>query len=563
MDKNRFIVHENQNYKEKLQSEKSIGTVQDTSSSGHKVIDIADIEALKQIADEITDVRNKPEDEYEIAALLESTGWSDKRAKETYGFVNVFDMAMFLWNIIKRKRVFSLFTPMNKIRLNQYPLMFLRHFMKGTVFALPMAISVFAMLTIRFSLWSYESYNVEIATSIAIGTILSFLCIGGFTQAIAKQGYGYIRQGYYDMARKTTFYFVRLGWILSILVVAILLIGNLLLGVFPFRMLLLIIGYYFILDVIWLSVTIMYVLEKEMIFSGLLVFGILIIFILFRIFMLDIILSQLIAMTGVAILGAIIAFGMFKRLEKKYENAGIKPELPRRTMILNSVGQYFLYGFSYFAFLFTDRLTAWSTDDIYMPFIIWFRGEYELGLDFALLMLIIPMGFVEFIVNEMMVGIAGTQQDYFSYEVDKMYKRYMKIYLKRVALTLIVSLLSCFLVHWLVMLLANNRFPSINIHISDITYEVFIIAMIGYAFTSISLLNAELLFCLTQPKLANKCIIPALLTNLFVGFILSRWFGHQYAVWGLLTGALVFLVTSSIKVIKVFKNLDYYLYGAT
>ncbi|HBN84425.1 MAG TPA: hypothetical protein DDZ89_11325 [Clostridiales bacterium] len=562
MDKNQFIVHENVNV-ENLPKQQTIGAIQDTSSEAHQVIDFTDIEALKQLADYITSIRNKPEDEYEIAALLESTGWSDARVKETYGFANVFEMAKTLWRIIRKKRTFNLFTPMTKIRLNEYPLMFFRYFMKGTIFALPMAISVFAMLTIRFSLWSYESYNVEIATSIAIGTILSFLCIGGFTQAIAKQGYGYIRQGYYDMARKATFYFVRLGWILSILVVAVLLMGNFVFGIFPFRMLFLIISYYFILDVIWLSVTIMYVLEKELIFSGLLVLGIFVIYILFRILKMDIILSQLIAMSGVAILGATVAFGIFKRLERKQDHVGIKPELPRKTVILNSVGQYFLYGFSYFAFLFTDRLISWSTDDIYMPFIIWFRGEYELGLDFALLMLIIPMGFVEFIVNEMMVGLLGTQQDYFSYEVDKMYKRYLKIYAKRAVLILVITILSCLLIHRVVMLLGNNRFAFINIHISDITYYVFIVAMIGYGFTAISLLNAELLFCLIQPKLANKCIVPALLTNMFVGFILSRWFGHQYAVWGLLVGSLVFLIMSSQKVIKVLKNLDYYLYGAT
>ena len=159
-----------------------------------QIITVTESESLKQLADDITELRKTPEDEYEIAAFLESTGWSDYRAKETYGFTNIFEMSKALWRIIRRNRKFNLFTPMSKIRFNEYPVMFLRHFMKGTVFALPMAISVFAMLTIRFSLWSYVSYNVEIATSIVIGTILSFLCIGGFTQAIAKQGYGYIRQ---------------------------------------------------------------------------------------------------------------------------------------------------------------------------------------------------------------------------------------------------------------------------------------------------------------------------------------------------------------------------------
>ena len=529
----------------------------------NNVFDLKNMDSLRELADEVLEKKNKPEDEYEITALLESSGWGDKRAQDTYGFENVFELAKMLWKIIQRRRVFTPFTPMSKINIKQYPLMFFRHFLKGSIFALPMAISVFAMLTIRFSLWSYESFNVEIVTSIAIGTILSFVCIGGFTQAIAKQGYGYIRQGYFNMARQTTFYFVRLGYFLSVAVVLTLVIGNLVFGIFPFRMLILIVAYYFILNAIWLSVTIMYILEREMIFSGLLILGIIIIFVLFRLIGIDIIPSQLIALTFIAILGAFTAWASFVALGKGVVNKGIQPKLPRKTVILNSTGSYFLYGFSYFAYLFTDRVIAWSTDDIYMPFIIWFRGEYELGLDFALLILIIPMGVVEFIVNEMMVSIAGTQKDYFGYEVDKMYKRYFTTYWWRIILIVFVSFFSGILVHRLLILVLNNAIPIVNIAISQITYFVFIVALFGYALTAVGLLNIEILFCLGQPKLANKCVIPALLVNILVGFLLSRWINYYYAVFGLLAGALTFVGTSIYMIRKVLKKIDYYLYVAT
>lgn len=518
-------------------------------------------EYLSEIADEVLTVKKKPEDEFEVAAILESNGWTDERVRDSFDMDNVFAMAKNIWRVIRKKRIFAPFTPMSKIVFNKYPIKFLRSFLKGSVFALPMAISVFAMLTIRFSLWSYESFDVELATSIAIGTILSFVSIGGFTQAIAKQGYGYIRQGYYNMAKMNTFYFVRIGYLLSILTVSILVVGNAFLGIFPSRMLFIIVIYYFVLNAIWLGVTTMYILEKELIFSGLLVLGIGIVYLLFRIIKIDIIPSQIISMTIIAILGAIITLFIFKRAERKNDK-GIKPKLPRRTVILNAVVSYFLYGFGYFAFLFTDRVVAWSTDDTYMPFIIWFRGEYELGLDFALLILIIPMGFVEFIVNEMMIGIAGTQKDYFAYEVDKMYKRYISIYVKRMVLISVISVISGILVYFLLMLIRNNYFAFIDIGISQITFFVFIVALLGYAFTAMGLLNVEILFCISQPKMALKCIMPALAANIVSGFLLSRWISYHYAVFGLLIGSIVFLVIGTRMVLKLFGKIDYYLYVA-
>ena len=37
-----------------------------------------------------------------------------------------------------------------------------------------------------------------------------------------------------------------------------------------------------------------------------------------------------------------------------------------------------------------------------MPYVIWFRGQYELGLDFVFLTIIIPMVVCEVVVNRLM-----------------------------------------------------------------------------------------------------------------------------------------------------------------
>ncbi|MBW9234278.1 hypothetical protein JQK62_18805, partial [Leptospira santarosai] len=69
-----------------------------------------------------------------------------------------------------------------------------------------------------------------------------------------------------------------------------------------------------------------------------------------------------------------------------------------------------LYGFLYFSFLFVDRVNAWSKNEEFMPYVIWFRGQYELGLDFALLTIIIPMGVCEVVVNRLMFDLETSQK---------------------------------------------------------------------------------------------------------------------------------------------------------
>ncbi len=100
-------------------------------------------------------------------------------------------------------------------------------------------------------------------------------------------------------------------------------------------------------------------------------------------------------------------------------------------------------------------------------------------------------------------------------------------------------------------------------------------------------MNAVILFSLSQADMVNKALTPALITNIVVGFVLSRWMtflpnsyvseklapwlisltntatGYGYAVLGLAAGSAVFLVLSTRQVLRVLKNLDYYLFYIT
>lgn len=520
---------------------------------------------LEFLLDEILKKSIHPQDMYEMAALLESFGWNDKRASETYGVQDIFELASVLWNMLKGRVSFANYVEEEeKNSLFDNSISIIKSFLRGLIFALPMGISVVSMLTLRFSLWSYENLSTDLATCIAIGTILSFMSIGGFTQAIARRGFFYINQGFYSMAKRITYYFLRLGYVFCLMIALAFFIFNLFFEVFPFNMMIVILVYYLFLSSNWLAVTVMYILKREFTFTALITAGIGIVFVLFKIFGLNILVSQIIALACISALGLILVIYFFNQAEKKMEK-GIAPQLPKNSIMIYSLMPFFIYGFLYFTFLFSDRVIAWSTNDAYMPYLIWFRGGYELGLDFALLMMIVPLGFSEVIVSRLMIKLEKAQKNSLSHEIETLNKKYMNLYTSSIITISLVSILSGFFVYLALIFFRSGKGPGIinSALLSNNTmFFVFVWALISYAVLSVALTNAIILFSLSQPDMVSKVMFRALVINIVVGFLLTRWINYDYAVFGLLIGSLFFMVESTRCVLKVLRNLDYYIYAA-
>ncbi|MDF2647829.1 MAG: hypothetical protein K0Q73_3634 [Paenibacillus sp.] len=519
---------------------------------------------LRQLLKELQKRRIQPEDRYEMAAMLESVGWNDDRASKAFGVDNVFELASHLWEMSKSNIIFTPFNKEEKMGLLEAIRLIVSNFLRGAIFALPMAVSVFSMITIRFSLWSYENLSVELATSIAIGTILSFVTVGGFTQAIARRGFFYIIQGYYRMARRVTFYFIGLGTITCIVSSGIIFLLNSLIHLFPYHMIVIIVLYYVFLNTIWLSVTVMYILRKELVFTALIIIGIIMVYILFVLFGINIIVAQLISLFLVSLIGIALAFYYFKKAEAK-EEKGIDPKLPKMSVAIYNTMPYFIYGILYFTFLFVDRVMAWSVDNAFLPYLIWFRGDYELGLDFSLLVLIIPMGINEVVLHKFMTDIQSSQKRYLGQDYKKMNNHYITEYILRVVVILIVSIVSAVGLYFSIEVTIGYFNPEMGevIYHNRITHFVFIASLIAYVFLAVALMNAVTLFSLSQPHKVIKSIMPALLVNVITGFVLSRWFGYEYAVLGLLVASIVFMILSLIQVFSVLRKLDYHMYEAS
>ncbi|MCL6547575.1 MAG: hypothetical protein K6T30_01545 [Alicyclobacillus sp.] len=518
-------------------------------------------EHLRALWQQVLDRHLQPEDEMEVAALLESFGWSDARAQRAFGVQDVFELADLLrssqdqevdsvaneylapdpWKVVAKET--------------------LRQFVRGIIFALPMTLSIAAMLWLRFSLWSYQYLSTRAATAIAAGTILSFLTVGGFMQAMARQGYFYMFQGHYRMMQRMTYRFIVMGVLVSAAISFALIVLDTLFPELPPDMLFTAIAYYMVLNSIWLAVAVLYIIQREFVFTGLLAVGILLVFIGFRLLHANILAAQLISMLIVAVLSLLLLNHFFRR-DQREKDRGINPPLPRIGVTLYSIAPYFLYGLLYFALLFCDRVMAWSTHSNLEPFVIWFRGDYELGLDFALTTLILPMGMSEIIVARLMGRMWRSQRNLAAEDVQALNHSFVRQYAGQTVRMAILSAGSAagvyVLTEWLLRAYLA-RLPG-HVQLNQVGQYVFAVALMSYTVLAVGLLHAVVMFSLSRPELVLRPILMAVGVNFALGFLLTRWIGYAQAIWGLFAGCAFFTVMVSRNVRSVLLNLDYHMY---
>ena len=516
---------------------------------------------LNDLLDTVLRRHTQPENVDEMTALLESMGWSDARARLLYGFSDVFELAAALWTLYDDDVQYHSHEELPTSSVPGTLMSYVRQFVRGMIFAFPMLLSIVSMLTLHFSLWSYEYVSEKYATAIAIGTILSFVSVGGFMQSIARRAFFYIFQGYYYMARRATFRFIRVGVTFSLSFSVLLYILDVLFPVLPYGMLTVSIAFYLVLNAIWLSVTTMYILKSEFIFTGLLAFGIGLVYVLFVLFHLNILAAQLMAMVVVAGLSILIVMYLFRRAERR-EDKGIRAKLPRTGVTVFSVSPYFIYGTLYFLLLFTDRVMAWTTYNPFTTYVIWFRGDYEIGLDFALVMLLVPMGVSEVLVSRMMNAVGFSQRQFRAVESPVMSRSYLRNFWYGYAIMGVVSVLCAiadyFAVQWLVD--AHHNTIGKQVIMTPVTNYVFVLGLISYTILGAALLNAVIMFSLSRPDAVIRPLAFGVIANFVAGFLASRWFAYYAAVWGLLVGVTIFLILTTISVRKVLLQMDYHLY---
>ena len=522
-------------------------------------------EAVRTLGQEIVDSVAIPKDCWEIAAQVEIRGIRDIDARTDFGCDDVFDLARKIDALYRDGALRTSVPPRPIQRLRALLLRFLGHYADGIFLSLPMAIQIAAMIAFGYTLWGAVHLDERTATAISIGFFASFVVSGGFSQALVRRGlfYRYQEEDYLAFTTVRQIFLLALSGTLGVVVTG--LVVNLVFSLLPWDMAGIAGLYYVSLSVLWLSFSVVYLAQRRWIFVVLVSAGLSLVILLALRASWSAVPANL---AGILLLDAVsllLGFGvLYHRARRKGPTRLVTP--PRVAVLVFAVAAYFLYGASYYAFLFADRLFAWTSGagrGDFLPFPIWSDARYEAGMAAALVVVVLMMGFVEHAAQRFSEEVVPAQQRIVSSERDAFNRASTRFYRRQVALVSSAAVVSVLLT-WLLVgaLRAHVTSEFLQGMFDPVAVRVFWIAAAGYAFFSLGLMNVLLLLSLSRIGRALRVMSIGLAVNVGVGFVLSRAVDYSWAAGGLLAGAAVFAVLSVLETDAVFRRIDFFFYAA-
>ncbi|MDX1639802.1 MAG: hypothetical protein R3281_17715 [Balneolaceae bacterium] len=530
-------------------------------------------EIIRDLSEKVRSKVGVPTDSYAVAVQLESIGITNKRVQKEHKQDSIFELADKVYEQILRE-VDEEYREDKTVEQQKITsgsvwervITFIRYYGAGLLFMAPMFSQILSVVFITYSLWAWLYFNELQATVIAIGTITAFLATGGITLAAGREISYYFRglNNFYLSYRVSRNIFA-IGCLILVCTALLIYTANLVIPFYP-RNMMIYSGIYMLFIGIWLlSSTILYALQKHfMILVGVLT-GTGVLILGMEIYDLGIYYSHWLGMSSSSLFMLFYGFSYLKYQIYKHEDDTEKQHLPRFEVKYYNNYRYFIYGTCYFLFLFLDRILAWSTGSPPPPYIIWFDTSYELGMDWALISLVLITASLEYSVNRFSTLILPIQKKTNLTFSNKFHDFFKEFYMRQLFLLVMVGLVSIIGNYYLV---TSFRGLSGEVQIvedffsSDVLYKVFWLASFGYLFTSVGLMNTLFFFTLGRPRPVVKAMIIAIVVNIIVGFICSRLYSYEYAVIGLLVGGITFAVITGFFAKRFFGNLHYYYYSA-
>ncbi|MDZ7693494.1 MAG: hypothetical protein U5K69_20645 [Balneolaceae bacterium] len=155
--------------------------------------------------------------------------------------------------------------------------------------------------------------------------------------------------------------------------------------------------------------------------------------------------------------------------------------------------RYFVYGFCYFLFLFLDRILAWSAGPPPPPYIMWFNTPYELGMDWALISLVLTIAVLEYSIQSFSKLLLPVQKRAPFVQIDLFNKYFKSFYLKQSLLLLGIGIISIAVTFISIdsLRVFIDEIPEVrDFFANPMTTRVFWMASISYLFLVFGLLNS-------------------------------------------------------------------------
>lgn len=532
--------------------------------------EISKTDAVQEITERVYDLVGNPISKWAVAATIESLGVRDIDAKTDYGFNSVFELGEEVFRRIKTKidegkDALEFHEDFELGGFGRTLKLFAKHYSAGMVFSLPMLSQIVAILIFEYALWAWFDFNEAQATAVALGTIISFILTGGFIQTLGRLVSKYKGEGNYYLASKASLSVMKIAVPFVLISAAVILAINLILPFYPQQLMLLSMTYMILISLLLLAASILYATEQRtMILMGILLGTVIVIFGM-DFAGLGIYISQWLGILISTLIMVLYSVVYYRFKIKTLRQELFKQSLPEGEVNYFNTYRYFVYGFCYFTFLFMDRLMAWSAGPPPPEYIIWFNTPYELGMDWALISLVITIAMLEFSIHSFSLNLIPAQKNAFISKIKSFNRFFGRFYAKQVLLLLFVGGISILATYYGVLSLRvfENEIPEIaDFFANPMTFHVFWMASIGYLFLIYGLLNSLFFFTLNRPEMVMYAMTGSLFVNFITGFLCSRIFGLEYAAIGLVAGSLVFAVSTAILAKRFFKHLDFFYYSA-
>lgn len=523
------------------------------------------VAALDVLGRRVAEKVGIPKDSWEIAAQLEVMGMRDSDARSGYGARDLFDLA----RALERRFAAGAYGP--PVIEDDPPehvnalWRFVRRYFAGIAFAIPMAMQAASMLLWGYGIWGAIDLELVQGSALALGFVTSYVVAGGFAQAIVRRGLFYYYQKEEGLARWAALrgFAIALRAGLILLVPALLL--NALFRMLPWSMVIPATIFYVGLTILWLSWAILYLVRRTELLIVITAIALLTVVGCARYLDVEPIVANGVGVAVADLLSVGAAVLLLRRMARG--RGTLEPvNPPRLAVLVLSTSRYFVYGLLFNAFLFADRVLAWTTSsgrDDFPPYAFWLSVRYELAMDLALVVIIVMGGvvqyaierFSELLVPEEKATPAGAARDFVASQLRAHRRRSMQL-----AAAAAVALIATYLVVAGVQQVDNARLQEALT--ADVTLRVLIIAALSYVLFMFGVRNLLVLLTLSRVDAAVRSLGVALLVNVLVGFVCSRAIGYWAAVLGLAAGSVVLAFMAARETRHALDRLDYSFYAA-
>ncbi len=524
----------------------------------------AAVESVDALGQRVIDLLGIPKDTWEIAAQLEVLGMRDADARAVYGMRDLFDLAS---TIDRRFRsgAYPFFVEGEDPRPRVVPLFrFVRGYIAGITFAMPMVLQAASMLIWGYGIWGAIDLDLVQGSGVALGFIASYVVAGGFIQAIVRRGFFYIYQKEEGLARWTALrgFAIAVRTMLALIVPA--LAFNALFQVLPWSMLFVALGFYAGLGILWLTWALLYLVRKTHLFLAITAVSLAVVIAAAKGAHVPPIAANAIGVATADVLSFAVAYLYLNTLAARRRGEPVNP--PRLAVLIYSTSRYFVYGFLFNAFLFADRLIAWTTTvgrEDFPPYPFWLSVRYEIALDLALIVALVMSGVVEFAIERFSEELIPHQKATNSIDARTFVDEQRRIQRRR-SFELGIAAVVALAVAWAVVaMLRQLPYPRLHEALTAaVTMRVFAAAAFAYIVFMFAVRNLLLLLTLSRIDEAVRSVAIALAADVVAGFICSRALHYAAAVAGLVAGAIVLAFMAGRAARRVLASLDYYYYAA-